>query len=321
MSSIKFNKVYIDSYYSVASKLENKGNLKNIDLVIDDYYYGLKTFEGAEIKMQRVVIDYLLKKNNKIDLIVGGDLSNQLAITSFMASNYDISYLGMYSACATFNSSIIVLASLIDGKKIKNGIAITSSHNKVAERQFRYPIEYGAPKPKRSTYTATGSVGAIITNKVSNIKVESATIGRVVDYGIKDAFNMGAVMAPAAANVINCHLNDLNRDINYYDLILTGDLGVYGSKILKELLNKEYNIKLVNHIDAGSILYKKEQNLYAGSSGPVTLPLVLFNNILQSKKYKKILIVATGSLHSPMLVNQKKSIPATAHAISLEVLS
>ena len=320
MASMKFNKVYIDDYYTISSRLEQKGNLKKIDYVINDYYFGLKTFEGAEIKMQRVVVDYLLTKRKIIDLIVGGDLSNQLALTSFMASKYDIPYLGMYSACATFNSSIITLASLIDGNKIKNGIAITSSHNKVAERQFRYPIEYGAPKPKRSTYTATGSVGVIVTNKNTNIKVESATIGKVIDYGVKDALNMGAVMAPAAASVINDHLKELDRDIKYYDLILTGDLGIYGSKILKELLNKEYNIKLTNHIDAGSILYKKEQKLYAGSSGPVTIPLVLFGNILQNKKYKKILVVATGSLHSPTLVNQKNSIPSTAHAISLEVL-
>ncbi len=320
MASMKFNKVYLDSSYSVVSKLEANGNIKNYDYVIDDYYFGLKTFEGAEIKMQRIVIDYLLTKNKNMDLIVGGDLSNQLAITSYMASKYDISYLGSYSACATFNSSIITLASLIEANKIKNGIAITSSHNKVAERQFRYPIEYGAPKAKRSTYTATGSCGVIVTKNNTNIKIESATIGKSIEMGIKDSMHMGAVMAPAAANTLSEHLNDLKRDISYYDLVLTGDLGIYGSKILKELLSKDYNIKLKNHIDAGSILYKKEQELYAGSSGPVSLPLVLFNKILKEKKYKKILVLATGSLHSQMFVNQHKPIPAICHAISLEVL-
>ena len=199
MASIKFNKVYLDSSYSVVSKLEAKGSIKNYDFIIDDYYFGLKTFEGAEIKMQRVVVDYLLGKNKTIDLIVGGDLSNQLAITSFMAAKYDISYLGTYSACATFISSLISLATLIDSKKIKNGIAITSSHNKVAERQFRYPIEYGAPKTKRSTYTATGSCGVIVSKDSTNIKVESATIGKVIELGVKDSNNMGAIMAPAAA--------------------------------------------------------------------------------------------------------------------------
>lgn len=319
MASIKFNKVYLSSSYSVVSKLESQGTIKNYDFVINDYYFGQKTFEGAEIKMQRVVVDYLLEKNKKIDLIVGGDLSNQLAITSFMAAKYDISYLGSYSACATFNSSLITISSLIESNKIKNAIAITSSHNKVAERQFRYPVEYGAPKVKRSTYTATGSCGVIVTKEKTNIKVESATIGKVVQMGIKDANNMGAVMAPAAATTLDEHLKELNRDISYYDLILTGDLGIYGSKILKELLLKEYNIKIKNHIDAGSIIYKKEQKLYAGSSGPVSLPLVLFNKILK-EKYKKILVLATGSLHSQTTVNQHREIPAICHAISLEVL-
>ena len=319
MASMKFNNVYLSSSYSIVSKLEANGTIKDYDYVIDDYYFGLKTFEGAEVKMQRLVIDYLLQKGKKIDLIVGGDLSNQLAITSFMASKYDISYLGTYSACATFNSSLIFLAALIDANKIKEGIAVTSSHNKVAERQFRYPIEYGAPRTKRSTYTATGSCGVIATKDKTNIKVESATIGKVIELGVKDSMNMGAVMAPAAASTIYEHLTDLKRDLSYYDLVLTGDLGIYGSKILKELLLTKYNIMLKNHVDAGSILYKKEQNLNAGSSGPVSLPLVLFNKILKNKKYKKVLILATGSLHSQTLVNQHKPIPAICHAISLEV--
>lgn len=320
MASMKFDKVYLSDNYSIVSNLESKGSIKNFDMVINDYYFGLKTFEGAEIKMQRTVVDYLLERNKNIDLIVGGDLSNQLAITSFMATKYDIPYLGMYSACATFNSALFTLASLIEGRKIKNGIAITSSHNKVAERQFRYPIEYGAPRVKRSTYTATGSCGVIVTKEKTNLKLESATIGKSIEMGIKDVFNMGAVMAPAAADTLYNHLKELDRDTDYYDVILTGDLGIYGSKIFKEVLKQKYKINLKNHIDAGSILYKKEQNLYAGASGPVTMPLVLFNKILKEKKYKKILLIATGSLHSTTLVNQHNPIPATAHAVGLEVI-
>lgn len=320
MASIKYKNVYLNEYYTITSKLEKDGNI-NADQIIDDYYFGCKTFEGAEIKMQRTVIDYLLKKNNKIDLIVGGDLSNQLAITSFMAAKYDISYLGMYSACSTFNSSIITLSSLIDSNKIKNGIAITSSHNKVAERQFRYPIEYGAPKKKTNTYTATGSAGVIISKNKSNIKVESATIGRAIDSEIKDVNNMGAVMAISACNTLYKHLKDLKRDINYYDIIITGDLGIYGSNIFKEYLKEKYKITIKKYLDAGSNVYKKEQNLLAGSSGPTTLPLFLFTKILKNKKYKKILLLSTGSLHSPTLVNQKNTIPSICHAISLEVIS
>ena len=320
MASMKFNNVYLSNSYSIVGKDESYGNLRCYDMVINDYYFGCKTFEAAEIKMQKTVIDYLLKKNKDIDLIMGGDLTNQIAITSYMAGNYNIAYIGTYSACATFNSSLILLGSLLDSKKISKGIAITSSHNKVAERQFRYPVEYGAPKPLRSTYTATGSVGVVVTSNKTKIKLESATIGKVTDYGIKDVLDMGSVMAPAAASTLYEHLKELKRNINYYDVVITGDLGIYGSQIFKELVKMEHNIEIVNHIDAGSILYKKEQNLYAGASGPAALPLVLFNNILKNKNYKKILLIATGSLHSPTLVNQKNSIPSIAHAISLEVL-
>ena len=317
MASMVFKNVYLGSSYSVASKLENEGNIKS-DYVIKDYYNGSKTFEGAEIKMQRMVVDKLID-NNKIDLIVGGDLSNQLAISAYMAINYDIPFLGMYSACATFNSALLTLANFIDSKKIKKGIAIVSSHNKVSERQFRYPIEYGAPKPKRSTYTATGSVGVILQNFKTNIKLESATIGCVNDSYVKDAFNMGGVMAISCAKTLHNHLKDLKRDISYYDLVVTGDLGIYGASIFKEYILKEYNIKIKNYIDAGASIYKKEQNLYAGASGPSALPLYLFSKVLNNKKYKHILLLASGSLHSPVMVNQKNTIVSTSHAISLEV--
>ena len=321
MSSIKYNNVYLSNNYSVVGPEETKGNIKNFDLVIPDFYFGEKTFEEAEMKMQKTVIDYLLLQNNKIDVIVGGDLSNQIAITSHTVSNYSIPYLGCYSACATFNESLIILSNLLECKKIKEGIAITSSHNLVAKRQFRYPVEYGAPRPKKCTFTATGAVGVILSNKKTNIQLESSTIGKVVDYGIKDAQNMGAVMAPAAVDTLITHLNDLKRDINYYDIILTGDLGRVGSKLFKELLHQDYNLKINNYLDAGSNLYKDEQELYSSSSGPVTIPLVLFNKILKNKKYKHILVIATGSLHSPTLTNQSETIPGIAHAVSLEVLS
>ena len=138
--------------------------------------------------------------------------------------------------------------------------------------------------------------------------------------GVKDVNNMGAVMAPAAADTINKHLTDLKRDLDYYDLILTGDLGEVGVSILKDYLDRVYDVKLKKHMDSGCEIFKNTQNINAGASGPVALPLVLFNKILKSTKYKKILIIGTGSLHSPTLVNQKNTIPSIAHAISLEVL-
>lgn len=319
MSSLVFNNVYLKDYYSVAGPLEAKGRIKKYDMVLNDYHFDQDTFEKAEGKMQEIVINYLISKDKNSKVIVGGDLSNQLSIISKTMSKYPISFLGNYSACSTFTESLINLSLLIDSKRIDEGIVITSSHNKVSERQFRYPIEYGAPIANRSTYTATGAAGCLLCDKKQKIKIVSATIGKVIDYGIVDALNMGAVMAPAAVSTLVNHLNDLRLDINYYDVILTGDLGSIGSAIFVELLKKDHNIIIKNHLDAGTILYKKEQGLGCGASGPVVLPLVLFNRILKERQYKKILLLATGSLHSKTTVDQHESIPSICHAISLEV--
>lgn len=324
MASIKFNNVYIKDSFTIAGPLESEGQIRKFDLTMDDYYYQEKTFIDAEIKMQKVVIDNLLYRNKlgkKMDLIIGGELSSQLVITNFAVKNFDIPFLGVYSACASFAESLILAGEFIESGTIKNALAITSSHNLNAERQFRFPIEYGAPKANTTTFTATGSVGSIVTNEKSDIKLESATIGKIEDYDQKDATHMGAVMTPAAVSTLMNHLNDLKRNVDYYDVILTGDLGKAGSDIFKEFLKVNYNIKIKNHMDAGCEIFLKSQKLYSGSSGPVTLPLVLFNKILKNKKFKKILIIATGSLHSKDTTNQKKTIPSIAHAVSLEVLS
>lgn len=323
MASIKFKDVYLNDYYTIVGPLEKESHLKTIDLSMDDYYIGEKTFELAEIKMQKLVIDSLLNRNNlknsDVDLLVGGDLTNQIAVSNCSAKDYGIPFLGVYSACAIFVESLIIAATTIDGGKTKRVLGITSSHNLTAERQFRYPIEYGAPKKHTSTFTSTGAISTLLSRKPSKIKIESATIGIPIDMGISDANNMGAAMAPAAATTIKNHLNDLKRDGNYYDLVLTGDLGCVGSEILKEYLETAFNIKLKKYTDAGCELYLDSQETYAGASGPACLPIVLFNKMILNKKYKKILIVATGALHSPTIVNQHQTIPAIAHAISLEV--
>lgn len=323
MASLIFKNVYINDQETVVGPYENNGIL-NFNNSIKDFYGDEKSFENCEIKLQKMVFDNILHKNNlsdiNIDLVVGGDLMNQITATSFNMRDYNIPFLGVYSACASFSESLLILANMIDTKFFKKGIAITSSHNLTSEKQFRFPIEYGCLKPKRSTFTATGAVSTLVSNKVSKVKVESATIGRVIDYGIKDPFNMGAVMAPAAASTIVNHLNELNRSINYYDVVLTGDLGEVGSQILKEFLLKNNNIKMKNHLDAATLIYSDEQETFSGASGPVALPIVLFNKILKQRKYKKILIVGTGSLHSPVMCNQKNTIPSIAHAVSLEVI-
>ncbi len=318
MASFIYKDVYLNNFYTIAGKNENNGVMKNINKYINDFYYGEKTIEDCEIKMQKEVIKNLL--NNKTELIVGGDLMNQLTATNSSVSDLNISFLGVYSACASFISSIIILSNFVQGKFIKEGIALTSSHNLSSEKQFRFPVEYGAQKPSYTTFTCTGSAGCTISKYPSNIKIISSTIGSVVDYGIKDANNMGAVMAPSAVKTLIDHLKYTNTKVSDYDLILTGDLGTYGTELFKLLLKRDYNINIKNHIDAGSIIYKKDQEKFSGGSGPVCLPLIFFGNILQNRKYKKIILIATGSLHSPLLVNQKHSIPSTSHLISLEVI-
>ncbi len=325
MASKKLSNVYIKDAFSLAGPVERDGSIKDYDLVMDDYYYNTKTFEQSEIKMQKVVIDNLLYKNHllhsDIDILVSGDLSNQISVSSYAASNYNIPFMGVYSACASFVEGLIVSSEMIENKKKANAVCVTSSHNLGAEKQFRFPIEYGAPKPNTTTFTATGSVAVLLTKENSKVKVESYTVGSVVDMGQMDASHMGAVMAPAAAKVIVSHLTEMNRSVDYYDLILTGDLGCIGAKILREYLKRTNGIKMKNHVDAGCELYlKSQEETYAGASGPVALPLYLFNKILKQKKHpKKILIIGTGSLHNPFFVNQNLSIPAVAHAVSLVV--
>ena len=324
MASILFKNIYIEDYYSIVGPVEKDSRLKYYDSALNDYYFNEKTFELAEIKMQKMAIDNLLEKHhyktNNIDILIGGDLLNQISVTNYSARNYNIPFLGLYAACSTFAESLIIGANILNNNNFKKALLITSSHNLTAEKQFRYPVEYGSPKSATSTITATGAVSTLLTKDISKVKIESVTIGRIIDLGINDANNLGAVMAPAAASTLKQHLIELNRDSNYYDLILTGDLGCIGVDIFKKIIKKTYNMVLNNYLDAGCELFLKSQDKNAGASGPVCLPLVLFNKILKQKKYKKILIIATGALHSPTMVNQHQTIPAIAHAVSLEVV-
>ena len=193
----------------------------------------------------------------------------------------------------------------------------------VAEKQFRNPTEYGAPKKKTTTWTSTGAVSLLLSNKKSAIRVVSATAGMVQDKGIMDVNNMGAVMAIAAADTIKRHLKDLDIKADYYDLILTGDLGVYGKEILIQYLKSDGIDISKNYDDCGLILYdRKKQPVYAGASGPASSALVFSAYIMKEMergKYKRVLLVPTGAIFSPTRVFQKDSIPSIAHAIGLEV--
>lgn len=327
----KFKNTFIKDSYTIGGIYESNGPIaKQFDKVYNkDFYYNEKSFEKAETKLLKDNINYLLKKSslreNDIDLIISGDLQNQISASNYAIKDYNIPYLGIFSACATIGEGIIIASNFIETKQIKNAIVSTVSHNTSQEKQFRNPVEYGTPKPDYSTFTSTGSASAIITNEKTKIKIETATIGKIIDLGQTDVNNMGAIMAPAAADTIYNHLKDLNRKPDYYDLILTGDLGKYGKEILKKYLKKEYNIELKNNYnDCGTILYDIEkQPVLSGGSGPVCSALVLFSSILnqmKEQKIKKVLFVPTGAIFSPTRVFQKQTIPSIAHAVSLEVV-
>ena len=280
-----------------------------------------KAVEIAESKYQEVCIEGLLRKSKKnvkdIDVLISGDLQNQILSSTLASSRFKIPTLGIYSACASFIEGLIVASTFVE-KQSQNIIVCSSSHNLVSEKQFRFPIEYGAVRKRVNTCTASGSVSALLSNKLSNIKIESATIGFITQTNHKDTNDMGSAMAPSCAEVLIKHLKETKRKSNYYDLILTGDLGIYGLEIMKKYYYKVTKNNLNNVIDSGSIFYN-DDNIYAGSSGPVCLPLVLFDYIIPIKKYKKILIIGTGSMHSVTSSNLKIPIPSISHAISLEV--
>lgn len=326
--TFKYNDIYINNTSTVTGPMESNGPLsKFFDKSYNDYYMGLKTWEQAEIKLMQESIDLVLEKENvvktDIDLFIAGDLNNQIIASNYVAVSIGIPYLGIYSACATSMESIIIAANFLENSNIKRVLVSTSSHNNLAEKQFRYPVEYGGPKRKTTTFTTTGGASAIISRNKSLFRIESATIGTSVDSGVKDVYNMGGVMAIAAAQTIYKHLKDLKRDPNYYDLILTGDLGRYGKDILKEYVKTEYNLELNNLDDSACIIYDiDKQQVYAGGSGPACLPLVTYSYILElmrKNKYKRVLLVATGALMNTCVVNEKETIPSIAHAVSLEV--
>lgn len=330
--TFKYNNVYINEVSTVVGPYEHKGPLsKYYDLHYEDFYFNQKTWEQAEVKLILDSVKILLNKLNKttkdIDIHIGSDLLNQIVATNYASSKLEIPLIGVYAACASSVLEMILASNMIETGQIRNAIITNSSHNNGAEKQFRNPVEYGGPKKDYTTFTTTGGASSYLSNIPSSIKVESSTLGIVTDMQITDVFNMGAVMAPAAAKVINEHLKDTGRTIDYYDLILTGDLGIVGKKILKEYMKKEYDITLKNYEDSACMIFDLEkQPVYSGGSGPVCLPLVTYSYIfdrIKKGKLKKVLLVATGALMNTSMCNQKLSIPSIAHAVSIssEVLS
>ena len=324
---IEFDNLYIGSSSIIASTEEKKGKLSNYIDKVYDSFAGEDTYFKAQVKMARESIKNILKKNNlkkeEIDAVLGGDLTECLAATSLSLKTSKIPFIGLYSACASFNLAIIIGGLLLNNNKKLKLIVTTSSHNKVSEKEFRNPTEYGAPKKLTSSYTVTGAVSTLLKGTKTPVRVVCATIGRIIDAKTDDNGNMGNAMAPAAVDTLIRHLKDTKKDIKEYDLILTGDLGSYASKVFLDLLKEKYNINIKNkYKDCASMIYEGEkEDLYAGSSGPTTSSMVLLSTIydlLKTKKLNRVLLLATGALFSKISVDQKEGILGICHAIELE---
>lgn len=311
---------------SVGGPKESEGSIgKFFETKLDDDLFGEKSFEKAESKILYTTVSNAIKnaklKENDINAIFSGDLLNQITASTFAVRNFNFGYIGLYNACATFTESLTLGATFIDGNYMNNIICAACSHFSSAERQYRYPLELGCTRPPQSQWTVTGAGACVLSKDGVGPKITCSTVGRVVDYGVVDANNMGAAMAPAAADTLLTHFKELNVVASDYDLIVTGDLGILGTRALKDLMwEKGYDIEK-QHVDCGELIYNLCESEYQGGSGAGCIALVFSSYIYQrliEKKFKKILLVATGALLSSVSSQQGESIPGIAHAVVLE---
>ena len=327
--TFSYKNVYLKDTSTVVGPYEKNGPLCDyFDKTYDDLYIGEKSFEKGEIKLVRDSIVILLKKMGitkyDIDLVLGSDLMNQITASTYGCYSVGKGFIGVYGACSGSVLELIIASNFIESKAINNALCVVSSHNMTSERQYRYPVEYGNIRKKSSTFTSTGAASCFLSREKSSVRVECATLGEIVDYSQNDPNDMGRVMAPSAISTLVKHFEETKRSPEYYDLILTGDLGIYGKEIVKDYLVDRYGITLNNYNDCGTILYDLDTDeINAGGSGVVCSPLVVYSYIfdmMKKKKIKRVLFLATGALFSPISVYQKENINSICHAISLEVV-
>ncbi|MBA4601765.1 stage V sporulation protein AD [Thermoactinomyces mirandus] len=320
---------YIKSSAAVGGPFEAKGPLADdFDILHEDIWLGQDSFEKAEKVLMENACEYAIKKagisKESIQFFLAGDLMNQVISSNFTARKLAVPYLGLFGACSTSMESLALGSLIVNSGFASHVLVATSSHNAAAEKQYRYPTEYGSQKPPTAQWTVTGAGAAVLSQEKTpeGIRVAAATIGRVVDMGISDPFNMGAAMAPAAVDTIEAHFRDLDLDENAYDLILTGDLGKIGHRIAADLLEK-HGLKLSpdKFDDCGLMIYHESQPIQAGASGCACSACVTYGHVLNRMRkgeLKKVMVVATGALLSPISYQQKESIPCIAHAVVLE---
>lgn len=320
------NKPKIIGVSSVGGPKECNGSLGDyIEERLSDDMFNEETFEKAETKMLFTAIkkSIINSGNNieSIDAIFAGDLLDQIISSTFASRSFNCGFVGLYNACATFTESIILGGSMVDSRHLGNVVCATSSHFSSAERQYRYPLELGCTRPPQSQWTVTGAGACVLSLKGKGPSVTCATIGRIIDYGITDANNMGAAMAPAAADTLVTHFTESKSMPSDYDLIITGDLGALGSRILKDLLyEKGFEIER-QHVDCGELIYNICETEYQGGSGAGCSSLVFCSYIyklLSERKIRKVLLMSTGALLSSLSAQQGESIPGIAHAVRIE---
>ena len=330
-ASVKLSEaVYVRASASVAGTREGKGPLGPFfDMVGEDDMFGAETWEDAESTLQKDTVYLAIGKAGlkpeEVSFLFAGDLLGQSMASSFGLGEYQIPLFGVYGACSTCGEALALGSMVLAGGFAENVLCVTSSHFASAEKEFRFPLEYGNQRPLSATWTVTGS-GAFVLGrnpgKEPSARIQRITVGRIVDYGLKDSMNMGACMAPAAADTIQRHLEDFQITPEAYDRIITGDLGSVGQRVLIDLL-RERDIDIAKqHMDCGMEIFDAgTQDTHAGGSGcgcsAVTLSAYILPK-LKSGEWKKVLFLPTGALLSKTSFNEGKSVPGIAHGVVLE---
>ena len=315
----------ITAWASIVGKKEGEGPLAgSFDMVSQDPYFGEKTWEQGEKRLQQLALQTLAAKAGieatELDLVCSGDLLNQCIGSSFSLRNLGIPHLGLYGACSTMAESLLVASMAVGGGFTDRAAAMTSSHFASSERQYRFPLGYGGQRPPTTQWTVTGSGAALVCENGNGPRIESCTIGTVKDLGITDANNMGAAMAPAAYSTICAHFDDLSAAPEDFDRIVTGDLGQLGAELLMELARRD-GISLGGKLmDCGTMIFDTNQDVHSGGSGCGCSAVTLCGRFLPdlaSGKLKRILFCGTGALLSPTSTQQGLPIPGVCHAVSI----
>ena len=320
--------VHIGGFAAAVGPKEAEGPLAEyFDVRAEDEFLGEDSFEKAESRLQQLAVKTALKKGgvveSQVDLIFAGDLLNQCIGSAYGLKDFGIPFVGLYGACSTMALGLIMAATAVESGAAERAVAVTSSHFCSSERQFRFPLEYGGQRPPTAQWTVTGSGAVVLDNEPASdgISVQAYTVDKIVDLNVTDMNNMGAAMAPAAADTIAVFLQDTATAPSDYDLIVTGDLGFTGSELLLKLLS-EQGIELENHKDCGKMIFDRfRQDVHSGGSGCGCSASVLCSCLLQklaSGKLKNILFCATGALMSPTASMQGESIPSIAHLVHLK---